>query len=133
MQLAGYLCGRALQEYNLVPTNEKDTYGKALSVLHCRFDSGNRMLAAQDFRHAVQGESECVSDYIRRLERLFQLAYGRDKIGVETREALLHSQLQAGLMFELMRSPAVSGARIYKDLCMAAKHEEKRIAEDNHI
>lgn len=118
LQLAGHLLGRALQEYNVVPMDEKDSYDKAVAVLHSRFDSSNHMLSAQEFRHAVQGDS------FRRLNHLFQLAYGS-----ETRETLVHTQLQTGLTFTLMRSPAVSGAREYKDLFMAARHAEKRISD----
>ncbi len=54
-------------------------------------------MAAQDFRHLVQNENEPVADYIRRLERSFRVAYGREHLTSETREALLHSQLQEGV------------------------------------
>ena len=86
-------------------------------------DPGGRALAAQDFRHTVQGDAESVSDFVRRLE------YGRDSMSVETRDTLLHSQLQEGLRYDLMRAPAVSGAQMYKELCLAAKNEERRLAE----
>lgn len=43
--------------------------------------------------------------------------------------ATVHSQLQEGLRYDLMREPAVSGAQTYKELCLAAKNEEKRLAE----
>ena len=46
-------------------------------------------MAVQDFRHTVQ-ESESVADYLRRLERSFQLAYDRDNLKSETKE---YSQL----------------------------------------
>ena len=129
MQLAGYLRGRALQEWNLLAVEDKATYEAATRVLRTRLDPGNRVLAAQDFRHAVQGDTECVADYIRRLERLFQIAYGHDNLATETRETFLHSQLQEGLRYDLMKSPAVSGCQMYQDLCVSAKHEEKRVAE----
>lgn len=45
----------------------------------------------------------------------------------ETRDTLLHSQLQEGLCDELMRSPTVSGAQTYLELCLTAKNEEKRL------
>ena len=57
------------------------------------------------------------------------MAYGRDKLGKEAREALLHGQRQEGLKMELMRSPSVSGAQSYSSLCLAAKNEERRLAE----
>ena len=47
----------------------------------------------------------------------------------DTRDTLLHGQLQEGLRYELMRAPAVSGAQIYKELCLAARNEEKRLAD----
>ncbi len=86
-------------------------------------------MAAQDFRHLRQGESEPTADYIRRLERTYRVAYGRDSMSAETREALLHSQLQEGLRYELMEASAVSGAQTYRELCMASKNEEKRLIE----
>ena len=49
-------------------------------------------------------------------------------MSVETRDALLYSQLQDALKHELMRSPAVSGSTSYKDLCVAARNEERRIS-----
>lgn len=83
------------------------------------------MLAGQDFPHTRQGEVETVADFVRRLERVFQIAYGSDKMGQETRELILHGQMQDGLRLELM----ISGALTYKELCMCAKNEERRQAE----
>ena len=54
MQLAGHLRGRALQEWNLIPREEKSTYSDAVSSLRSQVDPGNRVLAGQDFRHAIQ-------------------------------------------------------------------------------
>ena len=42
---------------------------------------------------------------------------------------LLYGQLQEGLLYSLMESPTVSGAQNYKELCLAAKREERRLAE----
>ena len=42
---------------------------------------------------------------------------------------LLYSQLQEGLRYNLIKSPAVSGADSYGQLCIAAKHKEKRLNE----
>ncbi len=50
-------------------------------------------------------------------------------MSAETREALLHSQLQEGLRYELMEASAVSGAQTHRELCMALKNEEKRLIE----
>ncbi len=44
------------------------------------------MLAVQDFS---QKDEETVADFIRRLERHFRVAYGRDGLGSETRNTLL--------------------------------------------
>ena len=129
IQLAGHLNGRALQEWNLLPTDQKQTYEVAVSALQERLDAGGKLLAVQDFRHASQKDRESVAEFIRRLERLFQVAYGRDGLGEETRNALLYSQLQEGLKMELMREAAVSGASCYTSLCLAAKNEERRLAE----
>ena len=43
----------------------------------------------------------------------------------ETRSALLYGQLQEGLLYELLKAPAVSGAQKYSELCVAARNEEK--------
>ena len=98
-QLAGHLRGRALQEWNLLCEEEKATYQAALHALRIRLNPGNRVLAAQDFRHAIQKESEGIADYVR------------------------------STSYHIMKSPSVSGSQSYKELCMAAKHEEKRVAE----
>ena len=84
-------------------------------------------MAVQDFRHLTQREGETVGvgDFIRRLERTFQLAYGRDGMLPETRDALLYGQLQEGLRDSLMEGPAVSGAVNYQALCVAAKNEKR--------
>ena len=50
-------------------------------------------------------------------------------MSAETRDTLLHGQLQEGLRQEIMRAPAVSGAQSYRKLCLAARNEEKRPAE----
>ena len=128
IQLAGYLRGKALMEWNLLEPDKKATYEVAKQTLQLRLDTGGRSLAAQDFRHLVQQEAESVGDFIQRLERTFQIAYGRDQMSKETRDTLLHSQLQEGLRDELMRSPTVSGSHEYSELCLAAKNEEKRLA-----
>ena len=129
IQLAGYLRGRALQEWTLLSAQDKATLDLAVTNLRSRLDPCSRALAAQDFRHASQREGEPVADFIIRLEQMFKLAYGRDKLSDETRKMLLHSQLQEGLSYELMKSPAVSGSHSYPELCLAARNEEKRLVE----
>ena len=129
IQLAGHLKGRALLEWNLLSSDQRATYALATEALRSRLDSISKTVAAQDFRHATQREGESVSDFIRRLERTFRSAYGRDLMSTETRETLLYGQLQEGLRLQLMRGPAVSGARNYQELCIAARNEEKRLAD----
>ena len=130
MQLAGHLRGRALQEWNLLDEEtERATYDSAVGALRNRLDTGSKTLAAQDFRHIAQAETESVTDFIRRLERTFRVAYGQDRMSVETRETLLYGQLQEGLSYHLIKSPAVAGAQDYKQLCTAAKNEERRLSE----
>lgn len=125
IQLAGHLRGRALQEWNLLGEEEKDMYQAATQALRIRLDPGNRVLAAQDFRRAMQKDGESVADYVRRLECYFQIAYGRDKLSIETKETILFGQLQEGLSYDIMKSPSVSDSQSYKELCIAAEHEEK--------
>ena len=45
------------------------------------------------------------------------------------KEAILCGQLQAGLSYQLVKSPAVSGSQSYMGLCAVANTEEKHIAE----
>ena len=76
-----------------------------------------------------------MSDYVTRLERSFQIAYGRDCLTPETRDAFLCSQLLAGLdgvscsVWISIIQTIVSGSPSYKQLCVAAKQEEKRLIE----
>ena len=79
MQLAGYLRNRALQEWNLLSGEVRSTYQSAVKALRARLDPGNQTLAALDFRHAVQRDSESFADYIRRLERIFQIGLARTR------------------------------------------------------
>ena len=129
IQLAGHLRGRALQEWNLLGRDSQQTFGEVDETLRGRLEPQSRALAAQDFRHTSQGDQETVADFIRRLERTFTIAYGQDGMSLETRQTLLHGQLQEGLRYNLMKAPAVSGAQTYSELCMAAKNEEKHQAE----
>lgn len=92
IQLAGHLRGRALQEWGLLSAREKLSLDQAIIAMRNRLDPCSRALAAQDFRHASQREGESVSDFIRRLEQMFKLAYGQDGMSDETRGTLLHSQ-----------------------------------------
>ena len=84
---------------------------------------------ALDFRHASQKTTEIVSDFVTQLERVFQIAFGHEKLSNETRDMLLYGYLQEGLLYSLMQSPTVSGAQSYRELCLVAKKKEKRLAE----
>ena len=86
-------------------------------------------MAAQEFRHTSQEEDKKVGDFIRRLEQHFKRAYGHDTISTETWSTLLYGQLQEGLRYRIMEAPAMSGTTDYRALCLAAKTEEKRLAE----
>lgn len=70
-----------------------------------------------------------VADFIRRLECTFWIVYGRNSMFAETPDTVLHSQLQEGLRYDLIREPAISGVQSYKERFFTAKHEEKCLAE----
>ena len=111
----------------VVLRGDKATFTLVVEALRSRLDTDNKALAAQDFRHACQSEAESVVGYICRIERLFQIAHGRAEMKTEAREALLYGQIHAGLKYDLMKSSAVSGAQLYKQLCLCAKTEGKRL------
>ena len=92
-------------------------------------DPCSKVLARQDFRHTVQGDNETVPNFICRMDKSFHVAFGRDGLSKETKEAMLFGQLQEGLRLGIIRSPNVSGALDYRGLCMAARHEEQQQAE----
>ena len=55
LQFAGYLRGRALQEWNLITAEEKTTFADATSAIQACLDPGSKTLAVQDFpRHKSQ-------------------------------------------------------------------------------
>ena len=105
MQLAGHLQGRALLEWNLLKDSEKDGMEKTVAALQNQRDEDGRVLVAQDFQHSLQKAGETVADFNRQLESTFKIAYGWDGMAADTRDTLLHGQLQEGLGYELMRSP----------------------------
>ena len=51
IQFAGHLHGRALQEWNLLPEDERATFEVAVKSLSGRIDAGCKAVTAQDFRH----------------------------------------------------------------------------------
>ena len=72
MQLSGHLKGRALQEWKLSTSEHKISYQSAVKALREQLHPGNQTLAALDFRHTTQKTDEPVSDFIGRLEQIFQ-------------------------------------------------------------
>ena len=90
-------------------------------------------MTALDFHHTFQRMNEPVLDFIARLEQVFQTGFGREQLSNETREMLLYGQLQEALLYTLMESPDVSGAQNYKELCLAAKREERRLSEQQYL
>ena len=86
MQLAGHLSRHALQEYKLLRPEKRESFESAIKTLRSHLDPGSKAVAAQGFRHAAQEDSESVSVFIRRLERTFRIAYGRDSMSNETRD-----------------------------------------------
>jgi len=106
----------------------KVSYQIAVKALREKLDPGNQTLAALDFRHISQQSNESVSDFITRLE---PTGFGCEHLSIETREILLYGQLQEGLLYTLLESPSVSGVQNYKELCLAAKREERRLTELN--
>ena len=129
MQLAGHLRGRALQEWKSPLPEEKANYQAAIKALKGRLDPGNQTLAALDFRHLSQKLNDPVSDFIGRLEKASQIGFGQENLSKETREMLLYGQLQEGSTYTLLEPPAVSGSQDYKGLYLAAKREERQLAE----
>ena len=74
-------------------------------------------MAAQYVHHTVRQESESVGDFIRHLNAYFNLHMGE----IQTRDT--------GLLYEILKAPAVSGSQNYKELSIAAKNDEKRLSE----
>ena len=125
--MAGHLRGRALQEWNLLDDIDKENWQCGIKVLQNRLEHGNLTIAAQKFQHLHQDKKEAVSKFISRLERIFWIAHGKARMPIESKEALLYGQLQEGLLYKLIESPAVSGAADYKSLCVAARNKEKHL------
>jgi len=129
IQFAGHLKGRALAEWNLLSPDEISTVEVAARSMREHLDPCSKVMAGQDFRRTTQRDGEPVSDFICRLEKTYSIAYGSEQMSKDTKDVMLYGQLQEGLRLSIVKSPSVSGALSYKELCMAAKHEEKRLAE----
>ena len=118
-----------MQEWNLLAEEDKRTVERAVEKVRAVLGPGSRVIAAQDFCHTLQEESENVSNYIRQLERAFRVAHGSDKWDPESRSIFLFTQMQDGFRQDLKKSPSISGTLSYSALCVAAKNEEKRLME----
>jgi len=127
IQLAGHLRGRV--QWELIDDGCSHDWRVVAKMLQNRLEHGQHSMAAQEFRHLGQGLSESASEFIVRLERTFRIAYGKSGMSLESKEALLHDQMEEGLLLKLMESPAVSGALDYKGLCLAARNKEQRQME----
>ncbi len=90
-------------------------------ALRSQLEQGSKAMAAQEFRHCSQTDGEHVAGYLRRLEKTFRVAYGREAITQETCNTLLYGQLHEGLLYCFMEAPAVSGATDYSSLCLATR------------
>ena len=60
IQLAGHLRGRAWQEWLLLEEEERATLATAIRALKEALGPGSKILAAQDFRHTTQEDTESV-------------------------------------------------------------------------
>ena len=112
--------------------SSKASFSAAVGELQTRLDSGSRVVAAQDFRHLSQRVTEPVSYFIYQLEKTFRRAYGHEQMSEETRNTLLYGQLNEELKYSLIKSPAVSGALEYQQLCIAARNKERCQSELMH-
>ena len=86
-------------------------------------------MAVQHFfiliHHSLQRDGEVVSDFIRRLKKMYQSTYSKDDLNAATRDALLYGHLYEGLCYDMMLSPAVSGTQGHRELCTATEGEER--------
>ena len=66
----------------------------------------SKVMVGQDFRQTMQKDTETDADFICRLERIFCIAFGSDKLSKETKDTMLYGQLQEGLLLSIIRSLA---------------------------
>ena len=104
-------------------TNNKLSNNHRTDVQKFVYKMSNQLFDCISPRHLRRGKAEPVEPFTgenqavklddwlpRRLERIFCPTYGYDKMLAETRDTLLHGQLQEGLRDHLIEAPAVSGA-----------------------
>ena len=87
-----------MQEWGLLDADTNTSSRHAVDALRVQLDPGSRTLAAQDFRHTSQNGEEKVADFMHHLEHAFNVANSREGLSAETRDTLLHGQLQGGLL-----------------------------------
>ena len=104
LQFAGHLCGRGLQEWNLLDSEQVLEFDVTVKALQECLNPRSKVLVGKDFWHTTQKDSESVANFIQQLEHVFQMAYRNDRMGLKMREAILYGQLQDGLHLELIRS-----------------------------
>lgn len=61
-----------------------------IQQLRERLHPCSKVLAGQDFKRTMQGDSETVADNVCHLERAFHVVFGSDSLNWETKEAMLH-------------------------------------------
>lgn len=98
-------CMAVPYKWGLLSSCEKESLEEATKAMHNFLDPCSRTLAAQDFRHASESDNEPSSDDLSGCS-----SWCRDGMSNETRGMLLHSQLQEGLHYEIMKAPDVSGS-----------------------
>ena len=126
LQLAGYLRGKAQREWDLLKLSSKQSFDVAIKELGNKLNLDGKAIAAQGYCHLVQHNGESVVDFISQLERTSCKVYGHENMSMKTHNTLLYGQLHEGLRCNLLKSPAVSGAIGYTQLCVAARTEERR-------
>ena len=58
------------------------------------------------------------------------IAFDLDPMSAETRDVLLHGELQDGIWNDLInKAPAISGVHSYQELCIAERNEERWLSE----
>ena len=124
MQLPGYLKGRALQEWSLLSPTVQQDYTAAIDLDWIR-RTGPWLPRSFAIPPSARGRvSQTSSDVSRRPSKWPTARI----LSIPTRDALLYSQLYDGLRYNLMRGPTVSGSQNYRELCVAARGEEHRLA-----
>ena len=89
IQMARLLKGKALQEWNLLLDEENYTFKGESERLSKALGPSGWILEAQNFCHTHQEENERVSAFIWRMEHIFRVTYGYDKLKSVSRDFFL--------------------------------------------